>query len=156
SLLPVCDDRVGLYQPRDARPETGNAHPRRSLLADRVSVISKRHRRRDRCDGRPEPAEGRNAEPQWLHSGSSGVSPGTKTQLVVSANGCGHRADEMLVFSPATKSISWPVKILPSSRTAAWWPGKPTPPRPDLGRRTNSWLGTRPVRQGQQQPEERS
>src|SRR5215510_12505452 len=25
-LLPLCDDRVGLYQPCDARPEAGNAH----------------------------------------------------------------------------------------------------------------------------------
>ena len=27
SLLPVCDDRVGLYQPRDAGPQAGFAHP---------------------------------------------------------------------------------------------------------------------------------
>jgi nodulation protein E len=40
--------------------------------------------------------EGRNAEPEWLRSGSAGVSAGAETQLVVSANGRGHRAFEMI------------------------------------------------------------
>ncbi len=39
---------------------------------------------RDRRDGRQESAEGRNAEPARLHSGSAGVSAGKETQLVVS------------------------------------------------------------------------
>ena len=47
-------------------------------------LLSERHHPGERRPGRQESAEGRNAEPGWLRSGSAGVSPGKETQLVLS------------------------------------------------------------------------
>ena len=58
-LLPVSDDRVGLYQPRDARQQSGIAQAERSLRAGRVPVLPQRHHQRKRRDGREDSAEGR-------------------------------------------------------------------------------------------------
>ena len=64
--LAVCDDCLGLHQSRHAPQQRGHAHPRRGVLADRVSPLHQR------CDSggpgtRPaESAQGQNAHRRQL------------------------------------------------------------------------------------------
>jgi hypothetical protein len=67
------------YKPRDARQRSGIADTERSLRPGRGAVLLERHHQGKRRHGREDPAEGRNAEPEWLRSGSAGVSPAKET-----------------------------------------------------------------------------